>query len=41
MKPINHLLFMEDWELFGAKTDQLNSLDQAVRILSETVKDVI
>ena len=34
-KPINHLLFMDDLELYGASKDQLDSL---VRIFSEDIR---
>ena len=35
MKPINHLLFMDDLKLYGASKDQLDSLIQVVRIFSQ------
>ncbi|CAH3162414.1 unnamed protein product, partial [Porites evermanni] len=38
MRPINHLLFMDDLELYGAIKDQLDSLIQVVRIFSEDIK---
>ena len=38
MKPVNHLLFMDDLELFGASKDQLDSLVQVVRIFSPDIR---
>ena len=38
MRPINHLLFMDDLKLYGAIKDQLDSLIQVVRIFSEDIK---
>ena len=38
MKPINHLLFMDDLNLYGASKDQLVSLVQLVRIFSQEIK---
>ncbi|XP_068756883.1 uncharacterized protein [Montipora capricornis] len=38
IKPINHLLFMADIKLYGASTDQLDSLVQVVRIFSQDIK---
>ena len=38
MKPINHLLFMDDLKLYGASNDQLDSLVQVVRIFSQNIK---
>ena len=38
MRPINHLLFMDDLKLYGAIKDQLDSLIQVVRIFSEDMK---
>ena len=38
MKPINHLLFMDDLKLYGASKDQLDSLIQVVRIFSQDIK---
>ena len=38
MKPINHLLFMDDLKLYGASRDQLDSLIQVVRIYSQDIK---
>ena len=38
MKPINHLLFMDDLKLYGASKDQLDSLVQVVRIFSQDIK---
>ncbi|XP_068703960.1 uncharacterized protein [Montipora foliosa] len=38
MKPINHLLFMDDLKLYGASKDQLDSLVQIVRIFSQDIK---
>ena len=38
MKPINHLLFMDDLKLYGASKDQLDSPVQVVRIFSQDVK---
>ena len=32
MKPINHLLFIDDLKLYGASKDHLDSLVQVVRI---------
>ena len=38
MKPINHLLFIDDLKLYGASKDQLDSLVQVVRIFSQDNK---
>ena len=38
MKPIKHLLFMDDVKLYGASKDQLESLVQVVRIFSQDIK---
>ena len=38
MKPIYHLLFMDDLKLYGASKDQLDSLVQVVRIFSQDIK---
>ena len=38
MKPINHLLFIDDLKLYGASEDQLDSLVQVVRIFSQDIK---
>ena len=38
MKPINHLIFMDDRKLYGARKDQLDSLVQVVRIFSQDIK---
>ena len=38
MKPINHLLFMDDLKLYETSKDQLDSLVQVVRIFSQDVK---
>ena len=38
MKPVNHLLFMDDLELYGASKDQLDSLVQVVRIFSQDIR---
>ena len=38
MKPVNHLLFMDDLELYGASKDQLDSLVQVVRIFSPDIR---
>ena len=38
MKPINHLLFMDDLKLYGASKDQLDSLVQVVRIFLQDIK---
>ena len=40
MKPLNHLLFMDDLKLYGARLskDQLVSLVQVVRIFSQDIK---
>ena len=38
MKPINHLLFMDDLKLYGANKDQIDSLVQAVRIFSQDIR---
>ena len=38
MKPMNHLLFMDDLKLYGASKDQLDSLVQVVRIFSQDIK---
>ena len=37
MKPINHLLFMDDLKLYGASKNQLDSLIQVVRIFSQDI----
>ena len=38
MKPINHLLFMDDLKLYSASKDQLDSLVQSVRIFSQDIR---
>ena len=38
MKPINHLLFMDDLKLYGASKDQLDPLVQVARIFSQDIK---
>lgn len=38
MRPINHLLFMDDLKLYGAIKDQLDSLIQVVRIFRGDIK---
>ena len=38
MKPIKHLLFMDDLKVYGASKDQLGSLVQVVRIFSQDIK---
>ena len=38
MKPINHLLFMNDLKLYGVNKDQIDSLIQVVRIFSKDIK---
>lgn len=38
MKPISHLLFMDDLKLYGASKDQLDSLVQVVRIVLQDIK---
>ena len=38
MKPINHLLFMDDLKLYGATKDQLDSLVQVVRVFLQDIK---
>ena len=38
MKPINHVLFMDDLKLYGASKDRLDSLVQVVRIFSQDIK---
>ena len=38
MKPVNHLLFMDDLKLYGANKDQLDSLVQVVRIFSQDIR---
>ena len=38
MKPVNHLLFMDDLKLYGANKDQLDSLVQMVRIFSQDIR---
>ena len=38
MKPINHLLFMDNLKLYGASKDQLDSLIQVVKIFSRDIK---
>ena len=35
MKPVNHLLLMDDLKLYGANKDQLDSLVQVVRVFSQ------
>lgn len=37
MRPINHLLYMDDLKLYGANKHQLHSLIQAVGIFSEYI----
>ena len=37
MKPINHLLFMDDLKLYRGSKDQLDSLAQVVRIFSQDI----
>ena len=38
MKPVNHLLFMDDLKLYGASKDQLDSLVQVVRVVSQDIR---
>ena len=38
MKVVNHLLFMDDLELYAESKDQLDSLIQSVRILSQDIR---
>ena len=38
MKPVNHLLFMDDLRLYGVRKDQLDSLVQVVRIFSQDIR---
>ncbi|XP_063588859.1 uncharacterized protein LOC134766032 [Penaeus indicus] len=38
MKPVNHLLFMDDLKLYGANKYQLDSLVQVVRIFSQDIR---
>ena len=38
MKPVNHLLLMDDLKLYGASKYQLDSLVQAVRIFSQDIR---
>ena len=38
MRPINHLLIIDDLRLYGANEDQLDTLIQAVKIFSEDIK---
>ena len=38
MKPINHLLFIDDLKLYGAIKDKLDSLIQVVRVFSQDFK---
>ena len=38
MKPMNHLLFMDDLKLYGASKDQLDSLVLVVRIFLQDIK---
>ena len=38
MKPIDHLLFMDDLKLYRVSKDQLDSLVQVVRIFSQDIK---
>ena len=37
MKPVNHLLLMDDLKLYGATKDQLDSLVQVVRVFSQDI----
>ena len=41
MKPVNHLLFMDDLKLYGANKDQLDSLVQVVRVFFARHQNVI
>ena len=38
MKPVNHLLLMDDLKLYGANKDQLDSLIQVVRVFSQDIR---
>ena len=38
MKPISHLLFMDDLRLYGASRDQLELLFEKVRMFSQDIK---
>ena len=38
MRPVNHLLFMDDMKLYGASKNQLDSLVQVVRIFSQDIR---
>ena len=38
MKPVNHLLFMDDMKLYGASRDHQDSLIKVVRIFSQDIK---
>ena len=38
MKPVNHLLLMDDLKFYGANKDQLDSLRQVVRVFSQDIR---
>ena len=38
MKPVNHLLLMDDLKLYGANKDQLDSLVQVVRVFLQDTR---
>ena len=38
MRPINHLLFMDDLKLYGANKDKLESFIRVVRIFSVDIR---
>ena len=38
MKPVNHLLFMDDLKLYWTGKEQLDSLAQVVRIFSQDIR---
>ena len=38
MKPVYHLLLMDDLKLYGANKDQLDSLIQVVRVFSQDTR---
>ena len=38
MKPVNHLLLMDDLKLYGANKDQQDSLIQVVRVFSQDIR---
>ena len=38
MKPVKHLLFLDDLKLYEASKDQLDSLEQVVKIFSQDIR---